>query len=61
MNLVSLNHDPKEMTELEKAKADMDFKKKKGGKAYFDAKRHYEKLQKKEMRYKMFPLRYASE
>lgn len=37
-----------EMTELEKAKADMDFQRHKGGFAYKQAKRHYEKLLRKE-------------
>lgn len=32
------------MTELEKAKGDMDYAKHKGGFAYKQAKRHYEKL-----------------
>ena len=39
-----------DMTPLEKAKADMDYAKKKGGIAYKQAKAHYEKLKKKEER-----------
>ena len=46
MRVISFDREPRELTELERAKADMDFKKRKGGKAYFDAKRRYEKLQK---------------
>ena len=47
MELVSLNSAPTEMTELERAKADMDFARRKGGFAYKQAKRHYERLRRK--------------
>lgn len=50
MRVISFDREPRELTELERAKADMDFKKRKGGKAYFDAKRRYEKLQKENRR-----------
>lgn len=36
------------MTELEKAKADMDFYRHKGGFGYKQAKRHYERVLRKE-------------
>ncbi len=39
-----------EMTELEKAKADMDFYRHKGGFGYKQAKRHYERVLRKERR-----------
>ena len=39
-----------EMTELEKAKADMDFYRHKGGFGYKQAKRHYERVPRKERR-----------
>ena len=39
-----------DMTPLQKAKADMDFARRKGGFAYKQAKRHYERLQRKENR-----------
>ena len=38
------------MTELEKAKADMDFYRHKGGFGYKQAKRHYERVLRKERR-----------
>ena len=37
-----------EMTELEKAKADMDFYRHKGGFGYKQAKKHYERVLRKE-------------
>lgn len=37
-----------QMTPLQKAKADMDFMRHKGGFAYKQAKRHYEELLRKE-------------
>ena len=39
-----------EMTELERAKADMDFYRHKGGFGYKQAKRHYERVLRKERR-----------
>lgn len=39
-----------EMTELERAKADMDFYRHKGGFGYMQAKKHYERVLRKERR-----------
>ena len=47
MRIVSLNSAPTEMTEPEKAKADMEYARRKGGFAYKQAKRHYERLRRK--------------
>lgn len=41
-----------DMTIVEKAKADMDYKKHMGGKVYMDARRHYEKVKRKENSFK---------
>lgn len=41
---------PRELTPLEKAKADMDYYRHKGGFAYKQAKAHYERLLRKERR-----------
>ena len=49
MRIISIGESPwKELTELEKAKAEMTFQRKRGGLGYKQAKARYEKLLRKE-------------
>lgn len=49
MRIISIGESPrKELSELEKAKAEMDFQRKWGGFGYKQAKARYEKLLRKE-------------
>ena len=49
MRIISIGESPlKELTELEKAKAEMSFQRKSGGFGYKQAKARYEKLLRKE-------------